>query len=197
MAVQALSSNPLPHHFTMPSATPLITATTLLAATPHDKAMLRDVHSLLDKIFIRNRNQHRRSHWWKNLYAFRKQIGLLLADLEGGKKSERGVKLQERLRYWDENCIHSWYLQFSQLVAVGPFAMLGLVMMASVARVCRICGITAVYEEIASGDVQGVLSANDELALADEFAGVLDEREEWDEGVVVARGGEDEGEDEE
>jgi ribonuclease MRP protein subunit RMP1 len=62
--------------------------------------------------------------------------------------------------------------------------MLGLVMMASVARVCRISGITAVYEEIASGDIQGVLSASDELALADEFGSVL---EEGDEGVVVAR----------
>jgi ribonuclease MRP protein subunit RMP1 len=79
--------------------------------------------------------------------------------------------------------------QFSQLIAVGPFAMLGVVMMASVARVCRISGITAVYEEIASGDIQGVLSANDELALGSEFAGVLDEDKGWgeDEGVVVER----------
>jgi ribonuclease MRP protein subunit RMP1 len=65
--------------------------------------------------------------------------------------------------------------------------MLGLVMMASVARVCRISGITAVYEDIASGDVRGVLSASDGLALADEFGSVLDEGEEWDEGVVIAR----------
>jgi ribonuclease MRP protein subunit RMP1 len=68
--------------------------------------------------------------------------------------------------------------------------MLGVVMMASVARVCRISGITAVYEEIASGDIQGVLSASDELALAGEFAGVLDEEEgsdEEDTGVVVER----------
>jgi ribonuclease MRP protein subunit RMP1 len=68
--------------------------------------------------------------------------------------------------------------------------MLGVVMMASVARVCRISGITAVYEEIASGDIQGVLSASDELALAGEFAGVLDEGEEWGEedmGVLVER----------
>jgi ribonuclease MRP protein subunit RMP1 len=74
-------------------------------------------------------------------------------------------------------------------VAVGPFAMLGLVMMASVARVCRISGITAVYEEIASADIQGVLSASDELALGSEFASVLDEDEGWgeDTGEVVAR----------
>ena len=89
-------------------------------------------------------------------------------------------------------------------MSVGPFAMLGLVMMASVARVCRITGITAVYEEIASGDVQGVLTANDDLALADEFSGVLGEGEGWDEGVLIARKdmdedgeeGEGEGEDE-
>ncbi|KAH9860228.1 hypothetical protein IAQ61_012012 [Plenodomus lingam] len=180
----------------MPSATPLITATTLLAAPAHDKAMLQDIHDLLNKLFIRNRNQHRRSHWWKSLHAFRKQIGLLLADLDG-KKSERTEKLEERLRYWDNKCIHMWYYRFSQLVAVGPFAMLGLVMMASVARVCRICGITAVYEEIASRDVQGVLTANDELALAEEFGGVLDGEDEWDEGVVVARKEEEEEEEEE
>lgn len=65
--------------------------------------------------------------------------------------------------------------------------MLGLVMMASVARVCRISGITAVYEEIASADIQSVLSASDELALASEFSSVLDDGEEWDEGVVVKR----------
>ena len=74
-------------------------------------------------------------------------------------------------------------------MAVGSFAMLGLVMMASVARVCRIVGITAVYEEIASADIQGVLSASDELALANEFSSVLDEEEGWgeDEGVLVER----------
>lgn len=60
-------------------------------------------------------------------------------------------------------------------------------MMACVARVCRITGITAVYEEIASADVQGVLGASDDLALTGEFSGVLDEADEWDEGVVIAR----------
>ncbi|KAL5121629.1 RNase MRP subunit [Pleosporales sp. CAS-2024a] len=163
--------------------TSTITAAALIMAAPHDQAMLRDVHTLLDKIFVRNMNQHHRSLWWKSLHAFRKQLDLLLQELEGNK--DEG-KLGARLRYWDEKFIHQWYYQ---LVAVGPFAMLGIVMMASIARVCRICGITAVYEEIASGDIQGVLSANDDLALAHEFAGVLDEEETWgeDEGVVVER----------
>jgi ribonuclease MRP protein subunit RMP1 len=99
----------LPRPTKMPSATPAITATALLASTPHDKEMLHDIHELLDKLFARNRNQHRRSHWWKSLHAFRKQIALLLQDLESGKKSEREGKVQARLRYWDEKCIHLWY----------------------------------------------------------------------------------------
>lgn len=77
---------------------------------------------------------------------------------------------------------------FTQLVAVGPFAMLGLTLMASVARVCRITGITAVYEEMASEDMKDVLSAVDEGALADEFGDVMDADDgEWDEGVVIER----------
>ncbi|KAI4653199.1 uncharacterized protein J4E79_008712 [Alternaria viburni] len=142
--------------------------------------MLHDIHTLLNKIFTRNRNQHQRCTWWKSLHGFRRQIGLLLQELEKGPVKEREGNVEAST--------------FSQLVAVGPFAMLGLVMMASVARVCRITGITAVYEEIASGDVQGVLSASDELALAGEFSMVLDEGEEWDEGVVVARGEEEDDE---
>lgn len=77
-------------------------------------------------------------------------------------------------------------------MAVGPFSMLGLVMMASVARVCRITGITAVYEQIASADVKSMLDASDELDLAGQFGSVLGGGEECDEGVVIAREEEDE-----
>jgi ribonuclease MRP protein subunit RMP1 len=73
-----------------------ISAAALMLATPHDKAMLLDIHE-------------RRSHWWKSLHAFRKQLGLLLAELEAAKKAEREAKLQARLRYWDEKFIHQWY----------------------------------------------------------------------------------------
>ena len=83
-----------------------ITAATLVMATPHDKAMLLDVHGLLDKIFARNQNQHRRSHWWKSLHAFRKQLGLLLEEMAGSKAE---AKIEARLRYWDEKFIHMWY----------------------------------------------------------------------------------------
>ncbi|USP75757.1 hypothetical protein yc1106_03031 [Curvularia clavata] len=191
-------STTLPHrqptqHLTVPSSssnTPSITASPLFSASTHEIAMLHDIHSLLDKIFIRNRNQHRRSTWWKALHGFRKQIALLLGEFEATslREQERRQKVEARLRYWDARGeVHSWYYQFSQLVAVGPFSMLGLVLMASVARVCRITGITAVYEQIASADVKGVLDANDELTLAGQFGSVLGGDEECDEGIVVAR----------
>ena len=84
-----------------------ITATALMNAPPHDIAMLRDIHELLNKIFVRNKNQHRRSTWWKSLHAFRKQMALLLQDMEGeGKKKEKDV--EARLRFWD-GCVHGWY----------------------------------------------------------------------------------------
>lgn len=92
-----------------PVKTPAITASTLLNATQHEKAMLVDVHELLDKLFVRNRNQHRRSHWWKSLHQFRRQLALLLQDMEATKKAERKEKIEARLRLWDENCIHQWY----------------------------------------------------------------------------------------
>lgn len=177
---------PIPSLHTTKMAAP-ISATALMNASQHDKAMLVDIYELLNNLFARNRNQHRRSHWWKNLHAFRKQLTLLLSEMESGRKSERPAKIEARLKYWDEKCVHVWYCQFSQLIAVGPFAMLGLVMMASVARLCRITGITTAYEEIASTDIRGVLSASDELALSDEFGNVIDEEPEWDEGVVIAR----------
>ena len=65
--------------------------------------------------------------------------------------------------------------------------MLGLVLMASVARLCRITGITNAYENIASADMQNVLNISDEVEMASEFGDALDAEAEWDEGVVIAR----------
>lgn len=86
-----------------------IPATPLLNASQHEKAMLIDIYELLNTLFARNRNQHRRSHWWRSLHAFRKQLSLLLSEMETGRKSERPSKIEARLRFWDEKCVHVWY----------------------------------------------------------------------------------------
>ncbi|KAL1608333.1 Ribonuclease MRP protein subunit rmp1 [Paraconiothyrium brasiliense] len=168
----------------MPAATipPLpFYAEEVLNASEKDKAQLKDIHALLDKLFIRNRNQHRRNHWFKSLWHFRKEMRLLVEEMEHKKKKGAAEQIVLRLKYWDEK-------HFTQLVAVGPFAALGLALMASVARVCRITGITAVYEEMASDDVKGVLTAMDEGFLAEEYGGMMDiDEPHWDEGQVVER----------
>lgn len=99
----------MPSLSTMSPPPSMVTAAALMIASQHDKDMLLDIQDLLNKIFVRNVNQHRRSVWWKSLHAFRKQLGLLLSELETSKKSEREAKLEARLRYWDEKFIHQWY----------------------------------------------------------------------------------------
>ncbi|KAF2736949.1 hypothetical protein EJ04DRAFT_533334 [Polyplosphaeria fusca] len=168
---------------------PKISARKLLRAGDKDKQSLVDIHELLEHLFVRNRNQHRRSLWFKSLQMFRKQLGLLIREMESKKsRAARENLLQQRLQFWDERHVHQWYLSFTQLVAAGPFAVIGLVLMACVARVCRITGITDLYEEIGSEDMQEVLQSVDEGSVVETF-GMLqpDEEEEEDEGVVIER----------
>ena len=63
--------------------------------------------------------------------------------------------------------------------------MLGLVLMACVARVCRITGITAVYEELGSDDVRMVMGMMDDGAVEEELGSLLGGGE--DEGAPVER----------
>ena len=92
----------------------------LLSASPRDKAQLADIKELLDRLFVRNRNQHRRNHWFKSLWQFRKEMGRLMGEMDGGEgrgKRKEGwegkgaaERVERRLRYWDEECVHGWYL---------------------------------------------------------------------------------------
>jgi ribonuclease MRP protein subunit RMP1 len=116
------SFQPIPVAATLTTNTmhhPQITSATLLRSSPKDQESLLEIHELLNSLFIRNRNQHRRNHWFKSLQQFRKQLGLLLQEMgtQGtttgrSKYSARQIeeRLTARLRYWDEKCIHQWYL---------------------------------------------------------------------------------------
>ena len=94
----------------VPITHPKMTSATLLSTSDAEKGSLRDVLALLNSLFVRNRNQHRRSHWFKSLQQFRKQLGLLLDELEGKSGKAKEEKLTRRLQFWDEGCIHYWYL---------------------------------------------------------------------------------------
>ncbi|KAF2181820.1 hypothetical protein K469DRAFT_671033 [Zopfia rhizophila CBS 207.26] len=159
---------------------PKVSAATLLNAAAADKQALVDIHELLTRLYVRNRNQHRRSHWFKSLCQFRKQLGLLIAEMDG---ANGGSVIEQRLRFWDSRCIHQWYLY---LVAAGQFAVVGLVLMATTARVCKVTGITEFYEEIGSEDMKVVLKTVDEGVVVSEFGNLL-AGEELDIGEVVER----------
>jgi ribonuclease MRP protein subunit RMP1 len=100
----------MPHNEEPVTIYPQISSSTLLAASPKDKQSLVEIHALLNSLFIRNRNQHRRNHWFKSLQQFRKQLGLLLSEMETGTSATKAAKLTARLQFWDEKCIHEWYL---------------------------------------------------------------------------------------
>ncbi|OCL09110.1 hypothetical protein AOQ84DRAFT_405294 [Glonium stellatum] len=193
------------------------TTTTLqLSATTIDE--LQGLSEMLQRIFVRNKNQHRRSHWWKALKGFKRDLGLVLAELAAlhtagpigsiaatpsASKSAVARRLQARLRVLSEDKMHGWYMTFTQLVAAGQFAAVGLVLMAAVARVAKLLGVTDVYEEIASADMRAVLDRFSAGGAVGAFGGLKAGHEEGegyggyggDEGEVVERGWEsDDGE---
>jgi hypothetical protein len=92
------------------SEMPSLTGEALFDLSPIDKQNLKDIHELLERLFVRNRNQHRNQHWFKSLHQFRKQLGLLLEEMESKKKASAAKTMTERLQFWDDKCVHQWYL---------------------------------------------------------------------------------------
>jgi len=110
-------------------------------------------------------------------------LGLLLGEVEVATGDERGKmakerreqakgKVAERLVYWDQACVHQWYLTFTQLLAAGQFAVLGLVLMAAAARICTLLGITEFYQEFASEDMKSVLEVMEKGEAVETFGEV-------------------------
>jgi len=105
-------------------ATPNILAKVLLKAIDKDKQALVDIHELLTRLFIRNRNQHRRSLWFKSLTQFRKELGLLIEEFTSSKKASLSEKIEQRLKYWDEKCVHQWYLYVFPSISQSGFTLM-------------------------------------------------------------------------
>ena len=69
-----------------------------------------DIHELLSRLFVRNRNQHRRSTWFRSLAQFQKEMGLIIDEMNSTKWASVSEKIERRLLFWDERCVHQWYL---------------------------------------------------------------------------------------
>lgn len=137
-----------------------------------DRETLRHLSDLLHLFHHRNKNQHRRSIWWRHFSTFRKQINGLLQEVallseipithtaKTKKKirdRETQAKMSERVAFWQDVMVPKWHRTFSQLTADGRFAVLGLVLISMLSQVSRIVGITAGYEERAQEEDVRVL----------------------------------------
>ena len=164
---------------------------------------LQQLANLLHLLHHRNKNQHRRGIWWRHFSTFRKRLRQLLADsrslhqvptthLERHHKAARddGVKrsISQRLALWRDVLVPKWHHAFSQVVADGRFAVLGLVLLAGLAQACAILGVTVEMEALAREEVEKGLprcrgEASTELSrgLSD---GAIDGGEDVGEAVV-------------
>ena len=83
---------------------------------------LKGLCEMLQRIFVRNKNQHRRSHWWKALKGFKRELGLVLGELtalqavtststsNSNSKPALTRRLEARLRVLGEEKMHAWYM---------------------------------------------------------------------------------------
>ncbi|KAJ5932715.1 hypothetical protein N7516_007204 [Penicillium verrucosum] len=91
-----------------------------------DKEILA-VHSTLHLIFHRNKNQHRRTKWWKWLSILKRAT---LDFARSGVISHLAT------------IIPRCYIAFSTVVADNQFSTLGIVLLAALARLSKITGIS-------------------------------------------------------
>ncbi|OCK84782.1 hypothetical protein K432DRAFT_288122 [Lepidopterella palustris CBS 459.81] len=163
-----------------------IDVTAVMSLLAKEISELHDLHGLLDRIYVRNKNQHRRSAWFKDLRSFRRNLGQIMIVLDGRVSGDRASQLRYRLSFWEEFLTFEWYLSFSQLVANGQFAAIGVVLLATLARVCALLGITRSYLERPGKKVKTEIES---LAIGEalKVSGQMEAAEGEDEGVVVQR----------
>ncbi|OQO04536.1 hypothetical protein B0A48_09458 [Cryoendolithus antarcticus] len=148
--------------------------------------------SLLHLFHHRNKNQHRRSIWYRHFSIFHRQLTKLLnlyamatasptTHTERAKHKARLPELQTRitqtLDFWQDVLVPKWAHAFAQLIADGQFAVLGMVLTGMLAGVCGTLGVNARLEKA------GVAIEEAEQA---EMVKVLQtfEREIWDDEEV-------------
>ena len=137
-----------------------------------DLALLHHLQSLLHLIHHRNKNQHRRSPWYKNFSLFRRHLSALLTDyttllatpttnLERARLRTQTPTLQlqisKHLDFWRDVLVGRWQQAFSQVVADGRFSVIGLVMLGCLAGVCRVVGVVEGLEVLGQEEVERVL----------------------------------------
>jgi ribonuclease MRP protein subunit RMP1 len=141
--------------------------------SPSDLETLKYLSNLLQLFNHRNKNQHRRNIWWRHFSTFRRSLSEIIRDdeelsktptthLERARKQARQpaleARLSQRLIQWQDVLVPKWHSSFSQLVADGRFAILGIVLLAILSQACAILGLVAAYDELGQYEVEKVIS---------------------------------------
>ena len=152
-----------------------------------DLETLQHLANLLHLFHHRNKNQHRRSIWWRHFLTFRRQLNSLISEIESlhevptthlqrsrKKVQDKDIKerILHRLEFWREVTVAKWYDAFSQVVADGRFAVLGLVLLAALAQVCHVASIEFDADEFQLADADEVLQD-----FAEAAAGTIGDRD--------------------
>ncbi|KAF1811999.1 hypothetical protein P152DRAFT_41764 [Eremomyces bilateralis CBS 781.70] len=135
-------------------------------AVPNEhKTELRTLSRLVHRLYHRNKNQHRRSLWWRHFDSFRRELRRVVEEIAVREVTfKRGVDMKKRRRSeverkkayqarwetWRDRKVGRWFTAFSQLLASLRFPSFGLVLIACLARICSLLGITGAIEAIAA-----------------------------------------------
>ncbi|KAK5108292.1 hypothetical protein LTR62_008607 [Meristemomyces frigidus] len=146
--------------------------TTVFALKSDDVDTLQHFTDVLHLLHHRNKNQHRRSVWWRHFSMFRKrlkQVVLALRSLRATptthlartkkRVEDERIKtiLEQSLVVWRDVLVPKWQHAFSQVVADGRFSVLGLVLLGILAEACRLLAITAAFDDLGQEEVEKVL----------------------------------------
>lgn len=179
-----------------------MTKTTPITFSTTDRETLEYFQSVLYSFLVRNNNQHRRSVWWRHFSTFRRQLDLLTRDVvdllmvpttnlartkKKSKDRETQNNISQRLQFWQDVQVPKWQHAFSQVIADGRFAVLGLVLYATLAQVCIFTGLTAQFEDLGQQEIQRVLEAFRKEEWRDERGGLEEREGVEDVGEVVQR----------
>lgn len=135
---------------------------------------LQQLSDLMHLFHHRNRNQHSGSVWWRHCSIFRRQLAKLVGEIKMlnevpttnlarmRKKSEdiRTLHTIEcRLSFWQDVLLTKWFPAFSQVVADGRFAVLGLVLLSILAQATSRTGLITRMEDRRQIEVENALNA--------------------------------------
>ena len=178
--------------------------------SPSDLNNLQHLADLLYLFHHRNKNQHRRSIWWRHFSTLRRQLNSLVSEIQSlhefptthlqrsrKRAQDRETKetITKRVDFWRDVLVPKWHSAFSQIITDGRFAVLGLVLIAALAQMCQMTGINSGFEEagvVEAGEAfqnleealkQPVVERMETTTHVEEDLGEIIDREEVTEGL--------------